>query len=212
MLKNSIDNLLTEVRQRRLRLESNNLGSFPMKKLRNTLISSMCIDVACQPAQVDSLESFPMRNEKLRRDYEVKLNPIWDVAPKGAFYKSRKICSLITDVIRCYNGTNNISHDLVRLSINIWNMSKGHFDGLCRRIRRKLRKTILVFPRKSPEALKGFEALIRNPYHEVRVYRYSRYWKCRHIAGFSTLRVSRKLELVLESLRCTKCTAKRVFR
>lgn len=207
-LRREIDRVARHTRHEVSLTERSVTRVLPVKRLRNNLINAMCLNVATQPTAVIVRHKEP---NTLRRgkhaQQTVVWNPIWDLAPSGAFYKSKRVCSLVTDVI-AHGFRAKISHDLERLAINIWRMSKRHFDGLLRTIRAKMAKLVVTSNfRKSPEALKRFEALIRNPYQPVRGYRFSRNRVCRHDAEFAAMRLSTKVGLVRESLKCTKCTS-----
>jgi len=175
-------------------------------------MNTMCVQVISAPVEIISPET-KIEPKRLRKQSEIAINPVWKCHPPGAFYKAKRLSSLITDVVSYGSRGSGVARDLLRLSIYIWNMPIRHFDGLVRRIRTRVRKPFKGSgPEKDPEALKRFEALIRNPRlaSKPREKRYARYRKCRHIDGFSQMRVSRKLDLVIRSLQCTKCTFLRV--
>jgi len=205
-LRREIKRALGASRQRKRRADESAEGYYPIKSLRNRLITAMSLDVATQPAATVVRHEVPNTLRRgMHAQQTVVWNPIWDLAPAGAFYKSRRVCSLVTDVIM-HGQRANIARDLERLSIVIWSLSKKDFDGMCRRIRAKIaRSAETEMFRKSPEALMRIEALIRNPY-KVRVNRCSRRRRCQHNAGYAAMRLSTDVGLVRESLKCTKCT------
>jgi hypothetical protein len=173
-------------------------------------MDALCIQVISAPVEIIGRET-KLDKRPLRKQSEIAINPVWKVAPAGAFYKSKRLSSLMTDLVIHGTVGSNVTKDLLRLAIHVWRMPKRHFDGLCRRIRvRMIRYQNLNKPRERPEALKRFEALISNPPRKRGVKRYARYRKCRHIDGFSARRVSRKLDLVIESHQCMQCTFLRV--
>jgi len=207
-LRAAVQDLLAEVRHHRCKAEKSATGFMPIKRLRNRLIDAMCIHVACQPAQaVSSYEKLDKKGNKVTK-HTLVVSPMWKLAPHGAFYKAKRVCSLVTDVVTL-GGNPNLAHDLERLAINIWRMSKRHFDGLCRRIRSKLAASTSVDKiRKSPETVKRFEALMTNPFTPVKdEYRCSRHRVCSHSRRYAAMRLSTHVETVTESHKCKKCTA-----
>lgn len=211
-VRKDIANLLGEIRSEREKANRSPLRGIPLNKLRNKFFNALCIDVATQPLEVVSKTTISDGDKRpLRKLREVIRNPVWEVAPYDAFYRSKKVCSLATDVA-LFGSKANISHCLERLSIHIWTMPRRHFLGLIRKIRSIVFQTRkLVSPGKAPEALEGFEALTRKP-SSTRDHRYARYRKCRHIDGFSRLRVSMDIDLVTMSLQCIKCTFQRMLK
>jgi len=198
---------LGDIKHQRCLSELSPLRVFPLKRLRKNLISAMELDIVFQPVAAVHRFNEPkkMQDGRLAKQ-TVVWNPIWDHAPNGAYRKSKRLSSLVTDVVTRHCGA-NISHLLERLSINIWRMPMRHFDGICRAIRAKLVVAACAasYHRKSPEALKRSEALISNPYRKVRVNRTARVRNCRH-AGYAAMRLSNDIGLVRDSLKCTKCT------
>jgi len=207
-LTSGLISAVRRIRHERCQADRSATRVLPVKRLRNDLIKAMFIDVATQPVAAVVRHEKPNTLRRGKHAHQtVVWNPIWDVAPQGAFYKSRKVCSLVTDLVTVSYSA-DVTHLLERLAINIWRMSKRHFNGLLRTIRAKMAKSTVVVDdfRKSPEALKRIEALIRNPYRKVRGKRFSRNRICRHDAECAAMRLSFKKELVRESLKCTKCT------
>lgn len=191
-LRKHLHRCMREVRK----LEYPTTSSFPMKKLRSKLLNIMSCDVAFQPAA----GYFRPKGEKVKRFTN---NPIWDMAPRGAFYKARRLCSLLQPIVT--HGWKNpaIVRDLVRLSINIWRMPKRAFDGLCRRIRVELGNPPKVEKSNSkrPDALERFRTLSNNPIISDRVYWYTGYQR-REVGEppWQRLVASKKLELVRTGL------------
>jgi len=135
---------------------------FPLKRLRSNLAHIMAVDVIFQPVGFDKAGKY-------------QHNPIWDMAPNGAYYKAKRLCSLLHVIVT--SGVHApIVHDCVRLAINIWRMTKKSFDGLCRRIRSKIVKAPRALcNRKSPDALERFRTLSTNPILSDGVYWYTGY-------------------------------------
>lgn len=153
----------------------------------------MRLEVATQPAAV-----------KQPGKQSLQINPIWVVGPRTSFEKSRKVCSLITDICDT-NGRSPITRLLTRLSINIWKMSMRHFNGILRAIRARMARSLSEQESQKPETL---ERLYRLP--EIRLKR--RENRMRHIRkchpcgdGCTSMRLSTKVDLVLIALNCTKC-------
>lgn len=207
VLRTAVRDLLAEVRHHRCNAEKSAHGLMPIKRLRNRLLTAMALNTACQPAQVE-VEYISTKHGQKTKKKKLDVNPIWLVAPKGAFYKARRVCSLVTDVVTV-GGSPSLAHDLERLAIHIWRMSKRHFDGLCRRIRSKIAKSVrgTELIRKSPETVKRFEALMTNPFWKQKVVsRCSRHRTCPHKKGYAAMRLSTKVEIVTESHKCKRCT------
>jgi len=134
------------------------IGSKNLKRLRSRFSHAMACDVIYQP--VGWYES----DRKIWKD-----NPMWDLAPRGAYYKAKRLCSLLNDIVIHADKCRPL-HDLERLSINIWTMSRRSFDGLCRRIRSKIYKSIkdltttcVVEETSRPEATDALGMLTVNP-------------------------------------------------
>jgi hypothetical protein len=204
-LVSGIEKVLKDIRHEQCLSAYDAVRGYPLKRLRNSLIDAMCLNTATQPVAA----SRTLTEVKGRKATKVTYNPIWDLAPDGAYLKARKFCGLITQICLFYNGRANVLHDLERLAINIWRMSKRHFKGLVKSIRAKLAKAVeLPSPGTKPEARTRSQALIRNPLQVLqRAYRRTRRrldWT--HRSGCAVKQLSSKLELVKESLRCTKCT------
>jgi hypothetical protein len=205
---NRVGKVLADIRHERCQAERSASRVFPVKRLRNNLIDAMYLNVATQPVAAVKRHSVPntLREGKHAKQ-TVVWNPVWDNAPRGALFKAKRFCSLVTAIVLNYTGLEqNILPLLKRLSIVIWNMSKRHFLGLCRSIRARmahdpLRGLILV---KRPEALVRTRALTRNPAQCRENRNFVR--KGQHNAGCAAMRLSTKVELVRYSLRCTKCT------
>jgi len=142
------------------KVDKNPLRKFPERRLRSRLAHALDLDVLYQP--------IGWSKSKTGLSY-YKPNPMWDVAPKGAYYRARKVRSLLLPIVTIgYKA--NIVHDLERLAINIWQMHKSAFDGLIRRIYARLASSAKsdVF-RKSPEATERLKPLTVNPLVTERV-------------------------------------------
>jgi len=196
-VRESIKHALDKCRRQKRRLAKPVVGKteFPLKRLRSNLAHAMSLDVIFQP----TVGFYPeVKRPKLKNFGN---NPVWDNAPSGAYYKARRLCSLLQPIVT-HGYDANIVPDLVRLSINVWRMSKRHFDGLLHRIAARIAAHAkrAFLPNKSPEAEEGFVALSSNPVLRNRVHWYSRcqihYLTGRNVA----LRLSKKLELVQKAL------------
>lgn len=185
--------------------------AYPLKRLRNNLVSATSTDVIMQPvaAVVRHTEPNVLRHGKHAKQ-TVVWNPLWISAPPGAYYKAKRLSSLITDICLYYNQfSRDIARKLERLSIIIWNVSKRHFDGLVRSIRSTLWRTFekVNAPVKSPEALEYLRILTRNPSYG-RENRFNSKRMCRKCkdSGLTAQRSSHKVRVVRETYKCTKCT------
>jgi hypothetical protein len=209
VLKKNISHTIGMIRHEQCLSARSATRIYPLQKIRSSLIKALCLDVVMQPVAAVQRHTKPntLRDGKHAKQ-TVVWNPLWDIAPKGAYYKSKKICSLVTHIASRV-PPRKIAHLLERLSICIWKVSRRHFDGLLRSIKAIIATSAeseeICF-RKSPETLKRFESLIRNPYRKVRGKRFSRNRICRHDDDMAAMRVSTKVDLVRASLACTKCT------
>lgn len=184
------------------------MREFPLKRLRNNLISSLSLQTALEPVGAVIRHEKPntLRDGKHAKQ-TIVWNPLWDVAPRGAYYKARRACSLVTDICLNYTEDSKILHELERLSIFIWKLPKRHFDGLLRTIRSKMTSALhRAGLKKNPEALMLSRQLINHPFLTERVHRFTSNRVCRHNAEFAALRLSKNLGNVRLSLGCTKCT------
>jgi len=166
-----------------------------LKSLKNRLMSAMSVDVAFAPLWV-----------KDRETGKTVPNAVWEMAPAGAYYKAKRLCGLLTDIVLNYEDQ-KIFHLVWRMTTQVWQVSKRHFDGMLCAIRTRLGKKPLLWGfsfRKSPEAAKRFESLMANPSsHEERVYRYTRYRKGqteRSGCDACKLRRSRRVAWAISSL------------
>jgi hypothetical protein len=122
-----------------------------------------------------------------------KPNPIWDVAPNGAYYRARRARSLLLPIVTGgYRA--HISHDLERLAINIWRMPRKAFDGLCHRILARIARSAKADKlQKSPEATERWRSLTVNPLFTERVMWSNYNHNAGYTAGLCRLRLSYKL-------------------
>jgi len=133
---------------------------FPEKRLRSQLAHVLQLDVLFQP--------IGWTKAKTGLKF-YKNNPIWDVAPKGAYYRARKVRSLLLPVVTA-GFRANILHDLCRLAINVWRMPKKAFDGLIRRLYARIASSASADKfKKSPEATERWRSLTVNPLFTERV-------------------------------------------
>lgn len=161
-LKTELKSVFAHARLLASRTNNGSIGSKNQKRLRSRFAHALAMDVIYQPVGISR------ETEKDHSRKEWQANPIWDLAPKGAFYKSKRTCSLLND-IAAYGHKAHILHDMERLSMYVWTMSKRSFDGLCRRIRSKIYKVVRPKPALSagetsrPEATEGLGTLTVNP-------------------------------------------------
>jgi len=204
-LVRGIDKSLKEIRHEQCLAAGAALKGYPLKRLRNSLFTAMSLDTALQPIAAIDRKYNP---DKKAMKNTVIPNPIWEKAPSGAYLKARKVCNLVTQICLFYTGKTSLLHDLERLAINIWRMSKRHFMGLLKSIRAKLAQgTNCALKRKSPEA-RELGKLTRNPLSEQqRVFLHTRCKtsQFKH-TGCASKRLSTKVDLAISSLWCTKCT------
>lgn len=171
-----------------------------LKNLRSRLCDIMELNVIYQPASA-GYECMRTHRGKTTKRRKIVDNPVWGIAPKGAFYKSKKICSLLNLLACCSTKISLVEKDLYRLSTYVWVMSKRHFDGLLRTIRAKLALKL----NKKPEAMQWTKPLSINPFlRESEKYFTSKY-TCRHKTGFFYCRSSKKLECARLAPLCIKC-------
>jgi len=138
------------------------MGPKDLKRLRSRLCHAMCCDVAF--SQLSCEIEFTVGETRKRT---LDLTGVWKTAPSGAYYKAKRLCSLLTAPVSSrFNYL--VSRDLTRLAINIWRLSKTNFDGLCRRIVSKLSRA--EGPKlQSPEAPRSVATLRGNPGIKPRV-------------------------------------------
>jgi len=217
VLQAEVRKVLSNVLHETCNAERSATRSYPVKRLRNDLIHAMRLDVATQPTAVykPCANRGKWRKSALRA-VRPEINPVWVYASKlnnGAHYKSRRVCSLITDVVNNGRQAMNVFKDIIRLSIVIWKISKCNFDRLIRRIRTRLLANPVEpgrIPWKSPEALVRFEALTKNPLIRECSIRCARHRVCRHDVGAAAMRLSTRVDVVTESHECKKCIMGRV--
>lgn len=141
-------------------------GYKPMDRLRRRIATAMSCDVVFYPKGNWVYENtrYPNSRVPVRRVW--KVTPVWLTAPKVAVYKANRLASLLNG-IALFGYKANIVHDLVRMAINIWSMSRRDFDGLCRRITSRLVNASReeAKSRKSPDPLMPFVRLMSNPVH-----------------------------------------------
>jgi len=131
-------------------------GSLSLKQLRNCFADALSLNIIFQPVVVACSQ-----NTKSG----LKDNPVWDHAPRGAFYKAKRLSSLLT-LLALHGDRANIEHDLVRLSTQVWNLHRRCFDGLLRRIRARVicADTRSVSNPKRPEATERLNANSKSVY------------------------------------------------
>jgi len=170
------------------RMDKNPYRVFPEKRLRSRLAHAMQLDVLFQPI------GWPKSKTGLKY---YKPNKIWDVAPKCAYYRARKVRTLLLPVVTA-GFRAGIERDLARLAINIWRMHRKCFDGLIRRIYAKIASSAKSDAfKKSPEATVRWKTLTVNPLFTERVM-----WSnFNHKGGYPTDKCRLRLSLVLGAAR-----------
>jgi hypothetical protein len=159
-LRNELEACFKHARLVASRTNDRSIGSKNRKRLRSRIAHAMALDVVYQPV------GWVRKDGKGQGTWS--RNPIWDLAPKGAYYKSKRFCSLLND-LAVYGRFARLSHDLMRLSMYIWTMSQSSFDGLCRRIRSKIFRAVrssstsVVEDNLRPESTEGLGPLTVNP-------------------------------------------------
>lgn len=178
---------------------------FPLQRLRSRICDALRLNVIYQPPVGKCVRRIEGTNK-----FVPEINPVWKAAPNTAYVKSMKICSLLNQV--AYHGCSvNISHLLVRLSINVWTMSMRHFNGLCHKISARISKFLNgTFFKQKPEADERFEALTSNPLQSQRVPWYARYqYRSSKIGNISSLMRSKGLVLKYWAYRAIKASSVR---
>jgi len=157
-------------------------GQIPYNRLRHLYAHALQVDVIFQPLKCWTpirdregrmhgpgceIKTRQKRNCTCRskpcRAWHYQDNPVWGKAPNGALYKSRRLTGLLTPIVT-HGYLCDISKDLERLAINIWQMSKRHFNGLCRKIAAKIAASVRgTLPTKKSEPEVHFAVLTSNP-------------------------------------------------
>lgn len=129
-------------------------------------------------------------------------NPFWDTAPRGAYYKARRLSAFLNFLVTRHH-TGNIARLLERLSNYVWIVPKGHFDGFIRTIKSHVARALVWAPSssKSPEALVRIGPLTKNPASR-RVVSTHPGGVCRADGTCAEMRGSSCLELVRRALKC----------
>jgi len=198
-LRLELRNFFAEVRVKQRISSQTKFGVFPIDSLRGRLTHILELDV-CYQKPGNLIRGKPGSPNKWERKSHVVKNPIWDVAPRGAYYKAKRFCSLTRMLASDCLYSPQLARDLERLSIVIWKVSKRHFDALLRRIRAEKARLL----KESPEAPKH-GMLIGNPLRKEREQRCTQHRACQHKAGFTAMRLSTCVDVVLQALKCTKC-------
>jgi hypothetical protein len=208
ILKKSVRDLLSEVRHQRCLADKSAERVYPLKSLRSKFLKATSLEVVTQPVGCLSTKYVDLRKGYKVPDHcKVVRNPLWDTAPRGAFYKAKRLGSLVTDIVTVGEGP-HLARKIERLAIKIWSMTKRSFDGLCRSIRASLAQApgrVHKF-RKSPESLLRMRTLSNNPSGNRSKKSYTQYNDARRCASCASWRLSTDVEVVRESLKCKKCT------
>jgi len=168
-LRQELKACLQQTLRRVSRTKIGELGSRDLKQLRSRFAHAMACDVIFQPVGWKKGQ-----HPKNPKKYLWEKNPIWDHhAPPSAYYKAKRLSSLLNDIV-LYGCYGHILHELERLSIHIWNMSRDSFDGLCRLIRSKIYKSLnrlssawADLRKQSPEATEAESLTVKPAYGRV---------------------------------------------
>jgi len=204
-LRKELNDFFRSHRVKRHNSTQSKFGVLSSDSLRSRLTHILELDVVYQPAG-KYVRGNPGASEKWKRKPHTVMNPIWDCAPKGAYYKTKRFCSLTRLVCQGYVYSPKLVRDLERLSINMWSMSKGHYDGLIRRIRAEVARLL----RESPVAPEPLGRLTGNPLTREREIWCTLHRHCQHKVGYTAMRLSTRVDLVTQSLLCTRCAIRRL--
>lgn len=208
VLRDGLNDLFSEIRHQRCLADKSATRVYPLKTLRSRFLKVTSLEVITQPVGCLSANYTDLRpGYKVPAKCTVVRNPLWDSAPRGAYFKAKRLGSLVTDIVTT-GGNARLSRKIERLAIKIWQMSKRSFVGLCRSIRAEMahspeREKIF---RKSPESLVRTGALTRNPSVKRSKKWYNQYQDARRCSRCASLRLSTDVEVVRLSLKCKKCT------
>jgi len=105
-------------------------------RARRSIANTLFLDVVFSPKLIPvpkwhNAKKYP--NSRVPHGSKWEQSPVWKTAPPGAYKKANRLAMLFGNIAK-FGHRANISHDLMRLSINVWSMSLRHFSGLCRRI------------------------------------------------------------------------------
>lgn len=186
LLREQLRALRTKCREEAFRLTRPYTGKPRTDRLRHLYAHVMQLDVVFQPIK----GWFPVResdgsiHHKLckrgitnrcscsRRkvnSFAWSSNPVWGKAPVGALEKARAFCQLL-NVIVSHGYLCDISRDLERLAIIMWQQSLKTVKALMRRITAKIARAVRDCQfQKSPEPDERFSALTSNPANPCRV-------------------------------------------
>jgi hypothetical protein len=171
-------------------------GPPSFKQLRNCFSDALQLNVIFQPVTI------PCKQAKSG----LTDNPLWDHAPAKAYYKAKRLSSLLTLLASVgHLSEKKISRDLLRLSTQVWTLHLKNFDGLTRRIRAiccaGFRKFSETNP-KSPEASKRGNAYGKSGVFRLRVNWCTRHQKYRFLKPeYIAMRYSNKVGVVSYSLK-----------
>jgi len=208
VLRRNLKDLFSEVRHQRCLADKSATRVFPLKTLRSRFLKVTSLEVITQPVGCLSANYTDLKpGIKIPEKCTVVRNPLWDVAPPGAYFKAKRLGSLVNDIVT-FGGNAKLSKQIERLAIKIWQLSKRSFVGLCRSIRANIAHSLereSTF-RKSPESLVRPGALTRNPLVTQSKKRYTQYLDARRCPGCASQRLSTCVDVVRNSLKCKKCT------
>jgi len=142
---------------------------FPLQRLRRSIAHAMRLDVLFSRRLEERVintkigASFPTRKIWV-------ITPLWKVANRVHYHKADKLCSLLHSLATLRRMPPGLVHDLVRMSIHVWNLTLSQFDGLCRRILSKIGRSLKEIG-SSPDPLERMGSLSNNPILRNRVNR-----------------------------------------
>jgi len=131
-------------------------------KLRSKFAEIMGLNVCFTPRVIKEIETPTWKNSRLPSRTNWNVSPVWRTAPKGAYVKANRFCSLLHVVVR-HGFKANIVRLLERIAKHIWRISLRDFSGMCRKIRAKLAHVGVTDQGSSPDPLLRPKPLSNNP-------------------------------------------------
>lgn len=131
-------------------------------KLRSKFAEIMGLNVCFAPRVIKGVENPTWKNSRLPSRTNWTISPVWKCAPKCAYVKANRFCSLLHSVVR-FGFKANIVRLLERIAKCIWRMSLRDFSGVCRKIRAKIAHAGVTSQGSSPDPLLRPKALSNNP-------------------------------------------------
>lgn len=132
-------------------------------RVRRSIAMALRLDVVFSPRLEVEYRNSYWPNSRLPIHRRWNISPVWKTAPRGAYYKANRFCSLL-HTIAAEGYKANISKELLRLSIHMWKMSKKDFDGLRHRVFARIAKASRASQNRSkPDPLQSSGTLSKNP-------------------------------------------------